>query len=461
MTVFFYSAARRGFILKNQIDMTEGAILPKLLKFSIPLMLSSVLQLLFNAADVVVVGRFAGELSLAAVGSTSSLVNFLVNSFLGISIGCNVAAANFLGAGDTKKVNLTVHTSIVLSLVSGIVITVIGLTFNRTILEVMGSPEEVLPLSALYLKIYFSGITATVIYNFGSALLRAKGDTKRPLYILFAAGIINVILNLIFVIFFKMNVAGVAWATVLSQCFSAGAVLFLLFREDEAFRLDLRKLSVNKEILIKILKIGVPAGLQSSMFSFSNMVIQSTVNSFGSVAVAGSSVSQSIEGFVWLSMNAVAQGSLTFVSQNMGAHKTDRVKKTVSVSLLTVCAVSALVSGLGLLFCRQICSIYTLNEEVILKAQERFLVIAASYFTCGIMDVTANCLRGMGRSLMPAVVTLIFVCGSRLLYLFTVFKMPVIHSFQNIFISYPLSWILTFVILYSSYRYIIKEMSQA
>jgi len=442
---------------KNQIDMTNGSILPKLMMFSIPLMLSSILQLLFNAADVVVVGRFAGDLSLAAVGSTSSLVNFLVNTFLGISIGCNVVAANFLGAQDYKQVKITVHTSVLLSFLIGIFVTFIGIIFSRPILVLMGSPEEVLSLSALYLRIYFGGVTATVVYNFGSALLRAKGDTRRPLYILFFAGVINVILNLIFVIVFKMDVAGVAWATVISQILASVCVLYLLVKENDSFKLNIKNLCINKYILSKILRIGLPAGFQNSMFSFSNMVIQSTVNSFGSIAIAGSSASQSLESFVWVSMNAVAQGSLTFVSQNMGAHKIDRVKRTVLLSLGSVCVVGLLIGGICILMRNTLFSIYSKNPLVIEKASERFFVIASSYFTCGVMDVMANCLRGIGRSLMPAFVTLFFVCGSRLIYLFTVFRIEKIYSFQNIFISYPLSWILTFSILLVAFSQILKK----
>ena len=441
----------------NQIDMVSGAIFPKLMKFSIPLMLSSVLQLLFNAADIVVVGHFAGDNSLAAVGSTSSLINFLVNTVLGISIGCNVIAANFMGCSDSKQVNATVHTSMFLSLSCGILISVIGILFSRQILILMAAPEDVLPLSALYLRIYFCGSLPTVIYNFGSALLRAKGDTKRPLYILFASGILNVILNLIFVIKFNLDVAGVAWATVISQVLSAVCVLFILSTETDAFRLDLRKIRADNVILAKILKIGLPAGFQGSLFSFSNMVIQSTVNSFGSVAVAGSSVSQSIEGFVYISMNSIAQGSLTFVSQNVGAKKLDRVKKVVVTSLASVCVAGLLVGFVCILFKNQLFACFTASPQVIQKAGERFIVIGATYFTCGIMDVMANSLRGMGWSLIPAVMTLIFVCGSRLVYLFTVFKLPVLYSFQNIFLSYPISWIITFAMLLIAFIFVFNK----
>lgn len=434
--------------------MTTGAIFPKLTKFAVPLILSSVLQLLFNAADIVVVGRFAGDNSLAAVGSTSSLVNLLVNTFMGLSIGCNVLAANFLGAGQKNDVQRTVHTSVLLSIFVGIIVTVIGISFSKQILIMMGSPEDVLPLSVIYLKIFFAGITAAVVYNFCSALLRAKGDTKRPLYILTVAGVINVILNLIFVIVFKMGVAGVAWATVASQIFSAVCVIFILVREEDDFKLDIRKLYIFPDILKGILRIGIPAGLQGTVFSQSNVVIQSTVNSFGALAVAGNSVCQSIEGFIYISMNGLAQGSLTFVSQNMGARNIERIRKVVKIALASVCEVGLVMGWLAIFMAsdffedKSIFYIYSKSPEVISQARLRLFVIAGTYFTCGIMDVMANSLRGMGYSFMPMIVSLIGACGLRILYLFTVFRIPAVHNYQNIFISYPVSWVVTFSVLF-------------
>ena len=298
--------------MKNQINMTEGTIFPKLVKFSVPLIISSILQLLFTTADIVVVGRYAGDNSLAAVGSTSSMVNLLVNFFIRASVGCSVVAANSLGAGNKEELNRSIHTTMVLSVIAGLILTVVGISLSRRILILMESPEDVLPLSALYLKIYFSGITATIIYNFGAAMLKAKGDAKRPLYILLVAGIINVILNLIFVVFFKMDVAGVAFATVLGQTFAAFCIVWILLHEDEEFRLDLRKFRLDLPILKRIIKIGIPVGLQSMLFNFSNVMIQSAVNSFGSVMVAGTSAAQSIEEFVGISMGSLGYATLTF-----------------------------------------------------------------------------------------------------------------------------------------------------
>ena len=443
---------------KNQINMTEGAIFPKLVKFAVPLILSSVLQLLFNAADIVVVGRYAGDNSLAAVGSTSSMVNLMVNFFIGLGVGCNVVAANFLGAGKKEELNRTVHTTMVLSLIGGVLLTFIGITFSRQILIIMASPEDVLPLSTLYLKVFFGGITATLVYNFGAALLRAKGDTKRPLYILLVAGVINVILNLIFVIFFKMDVAGVAFATVLSQVFSAFCVVWILMHEEEEFRLELKKLRLDRVILPRIIKIGLPAGFQGMLFSFSNMVIQSGVNSFGATFVAGNSAAQSIEGFIYISMNSFAQGTLTFAGQNMGAHKFDRIKKLIVISEASVIMVG-LVLGLTALFMgRSLLGIYSSNQGVIDAGMLRLTVILTTYFTCGMMDCMASAIRGVGHSVMPMIVTLVGACGLRMVYLFTFFRIPRFHTFQSIFYSYPLSWVVTFIFLTASFVWVMRKI---
>ena len=438
--------------------MTEGAIFPKLVKFAVPLILSSVLQLLFNAADIVVVGRYAGDNSLAAVGSTSSMVNLMVNFFIGLGVGCNVVAANFLGAGKKEELNRTVHTTMVLSLIGGVLLTFIGITFSRQILIIMASPEDVLPLSTLYLKVFFGGITATLVYNFGAALLRAKGDTKRPLYILLVAGVINVILNLIFVIFFKMDVAGVAFATVLSQVFSAFCVVWILMHEEEEFRLELKKLRLDRVILPRIIKIGLPAGFQGMLFSFSNMVIQSGVNSFGATFVAGNSAAQSIEGFIYISMNSFAQGTLTFAGQNMGAHKFDRIKKLIVISEASVIMVG-LVLGLTALFMgRSLLGIYSSNQGVIDAGMLRLTVILTTYFTCGMMDCMASAIRGVGHSVMPMIVTLVGACGLRMVYLFTFFRIPRFHTFQSIFYSYPLSWVVTFIFLTASFVWVMRKI---
>ncbi|MBB5226644.1 MATE family efflux transporter [Treponema ruminis] len=446
--------------MKNQINMTEGAIFPKLVKFSVPLILSSILQLLFTAADIVVLGRYAGDNSLAAVGSTSSMVNLLVNFFIRASVGCSVVAANSLGAGNKEELNRSIHTTMVLSVIAGLILTVVGISLSRRILILMDSPEDVLPLSALYLKIYFSGITATIIYNFGAAMLKAKGDAKRPLYILLVAGIINVILNLIFVVFFKMDVAGVAFATVLGQTFAAFCIVWILLHEDEEFRLDLRKFRLDLPILKRIIKIGIPAGLQSMLFNFSNVMIQSAVNSFGSVMVAGTSAAQSIEEFVGISMGSLGYATLTFAGQNMGAQKFQRIKRLVVISEASVVVVG-LVLGLGALaFGRTLLGIYSENPAVIDAGMLSLSVILVTCFMSGMMDTMTAAMRGIGHSVLPMVITLIGACVFRVVYLTTFFQIPRFHTYQCIFYSYPLSWGLTFAFLTVSFVLIMRKIER-
>lgn len=438
----------------NQIDMTEGPIFGKLLKFSIPLIASSILQLLFNAADVVVVGRFAGDNSLAAVGSTGSLINLLINLFMGLSVGTNVVAANYFGAQKKDDLRDTVHTAILVSIYSGLILTVVGVLGAKPILTFMQAPAEVLNLAALYLRIYFGGITATMVYNFGSAILRAKGDTQRPLYILFGAGILNFILNLIFVIIFKMDVAGVGLATVISQVISAVLVIIILIREPDDFHLNLKKLRINRMIFIRIVKIGLPAGFQGIMFSFSNVIIQSSINTFGPVMIAGNAAAVNLEGFIYTSMNGFSQGSLTFCSQNLGAGKVDRIRKVVWISQVSIIVIGALLSGIFLLLGPVFLGIFTKSDEVVQAGMKRLWIIFTTYYLCGMMDGMANSIRGIGHSLMPVISSLIGACLFRIIWLFTIFLIPQFHTPETIFLSYPISWIFTFaanVIWYNKY----------
>lgn len=445
-------------IKSHQIDMTQGAIFPKLLEFSVPLIFSSILQLLFNAADIVVVGRFAGDNSLAAVGSTGSLINLLVNLFMGLSIGTNVLAANYFGQKNKNKLQDTVHTSMLISVISGIILTIIGVIFTTPILEFMQTPEEVLKLASIYLRIYFYGITSSMIYNFGSALLRAQGDTKRPLLILLLSGIVNIILNLIFVINFKLDVAGVAYATVISQTISAIIVVIILLKEDNDFKLNLKKLSINPHIFAKLVKIGVPAGFQGIMFSFSNIIIQSAINSFGPILIAGNSAAISLEGFVYTSMNGFSQGALTFTSQNLGAGKKDRIKKVVIISQFSIIVIGLVLGWLGILFDNQLLSIYSKSPDVINAGKIRVFVIFSTYFLCGIMDAMANSIRGCGHSLLPAIVTIFCVCFFRIFYLATFFRIPQFHSPFYIFISYPVSWFIAWIIHLICFIVIFKKI---
>ena len=347
------------------IDMCSGSILPKLLKFSLPLMCSSILQLLFNAADVVVVGRFCGEHSLAAVGSTVSLINLLTNLFIGLSVGANVLVARYFGAKEEKHLHDVVHTAVALSIASGVILTVFGVAFTKQILIWMQTPEEVLDLAVTYLRIYFLGMTVTMIYNFCSAILRAVGDTKRPLYYLMYAGVINVILNLFFVIVCNLNVAGVGLATVISQCVSAVLIIRCMMKEKEGYRLCLQDIRFHGRYVKKILQIGLPAGLQGTIFALSNVVIQSSVNSFGAVVMAGNAAASNIEGFVYVAMNAFHQAAVSFVGQNMGAGKFGRINKIAVRSLICVIVTGCLLGNLAVLFGQPLLSIYSSKEEVI------------------------------------------------------------------------------------------------
>ena len=442
---------------KNQLNLTEGFVFFQLIKFAIPLILSSVLQLVFNAADIIVVGKFAGDNALAAVGSTSSLINLLVNLFVGLSVGTNVVVANFFGAGRKRELSTTVHTAILLSFISGGILTIIGVIGTKYILILMQTPKEVLSLATIYLRVYFGGIIATVVFNFGSAILRAKGDTKRPLYILILAGVVNVCLNLVFVIFFKMSVAGVALATVISQFLSAFLVINCLLKEEPDFRLNLRKLNLDKDIFIKIVRIGVPAGLQGIIFSLSNVVIQSSINSFGSVIVAGSSAASNIEGFTFTAMNGFTQGTLTFVSQNLGAKKIDRIKKVVLISLSSVFVVGTVLGVMSVIFGKNLLKFYTDNPDVINAGLLRLKFVCTFYALCGMMDVMGSSIRGLGHSVLPMIVSLAGACGFRLLWLATIFTIPSYHTCETIFISYPFSWLITFVVHIICFVIIMKK----
>lgn len=430
---------------KHGIDMCSGAILPKILRFTLPLMLSSILQLLFNAADIIVVGNFASENSLAAVGSTSSLINLMTNLFLGLSTGANVLASHYMGAGDNDRVSKTVHTSILLSIISGLIMTIVGVIFADKLLALMDTPPEVLELSALYLRIYFAGMVAMMIYNFGSSILRSKGDTKRPLYYLTFSGIVNVILNLIFVIFFKMDVAGVALATVISQCISAFLIIRCLCKETDGFKLNLKKLGIDKHISLKILRIGIPAGFQGVVFSLSNVVIQSSINGFGPIVMSGSAAAASIEGFVWVSMNAFSQAAISFVSQNIGAGKYSRINKIAFTACACSAAAGLLFGNLVYIFAEPLLGIYDPRPEIIEPGMTRMGLVCGLYFLCGLMDCCVGAIRGMGYAVAPTIVSLIGACGLRLLWIATIFQIPEYHTEFMLFLSYPISWGITFL----------------
>ena len=431
---------------KYEIDMCSGSVFSKMLFFALPLMCSSILQLLFNAADIVVVGRFAGDNALAAVGSNTALINLLTNLFVGLSVGSNVLTAQYYGAKKDHDLKETVHTSMLLSIYSGVLLTVIGLAGARGLLELMQAPPEVLELAVLYLRIYFLGMSSMMVYNFGSAILRAVGDTKRPLYYLLSAGIVNVVLNLFFVIGCHMGVAGVGIATVISQTISALLVVRCLVREQGGIHLEIKELSISKEKLAKIMQIGLPAGFQGTVFSLSNVVIQSAVNSFGNIAVAGNSAAANIEGFVYMAMNAFYQATISFTSQNYGAKEYKRIYKILFAGELFVVITGTLLGNLAVFFGETLLGIYSSSAEVVAAGMMRVRIICSVYALCGVMDVLVGALRGIGYSIIPMIVSLVGACGLRLVWIATVFQIPEYHSLTTIYISYPITWTITLTV---------------
>lgn len=428
----------------HSLDMIEGRILPQLIRFSMPLMITSLLQLLYNAADMVVIGRFAGEQSLAAVGSTGALINLITNLFIGFSLGANVVIAHANGARDYRAISRNTHTAIALSLLSGVVVMVIGLILSRPLLQMMGSPDDVIDKADLYVKIFFAGMPANLLYNFGAGIMRAVGDTRRPLFYLSISGLVNVLLNLLLVIVFRMDVAGVAIATVASQVLSAVFVVGHLLRTDEAIRLDLKKLKMDWKCVGEIVKIGLPAGVQSSLFSLSNVIIQSSINAQGSIWMAGNAAAANVEGFVYVSMNAISQGTLTFASANRGAREYGRVRKVFWVSLVTVALVGLAVGMVAWAFGGTLVGLYNANPDVIAKGMVRMAIIMPTYFLCGLMDVAGSQMRGMGYSIAPMIVSLSGACLFRLLWVFTIFAAD--PRMTTLYYSYPISWALTFLI---------------
>lgn len=426
-----------------EMDMVRGPLLKKMLMFSLPLMLSSVLQLLFNAADIIVVGRFAGDNSLAAVGSNTALVTLMANLFIGLSIGANVTAARYYGAKKENELSRTVHTAVAIGAISGLLLTVIGVIGSRQILIWMKAPEEVLPLAAEYLRIYFLGMPGMMIYNFGSAILRAVGDTRRPLYFLAFSGIVNVGLNLFFVISLKMDVAGVASATAISQWLSAILILRCLTREQGGIRLSLKRLRLYPDKVAAIFRIGLPAGVQGMIFSLTNVLIQAAVNSFGATVVAGNSAAANLEGFIYFAMNAFYQATITFTSQNVGAKRIKRVDKVLTRGEICVIGVGVIMGILFVGFGENLLGIYSSSPAVIAAGMERLRIIGLTYFLCGAMDVMVGALRGMGYSITPMMVSLFGVCGLRVVWLLTLFKMPAFHTVDMLFWTYPLTWFVT------------------
>ena len=440
---------------KYEIDMCNGPLLSKILMYAIPLIASGILQLLFNAADMVVAGRYAGSEALGAVGATSSLINLLINVFIGMSVGTNVLAAHFYGADRKEELGQTVHTSIALSLISGVILGIVGFSLAKPLLSLMGTPDDILPHAVIYMQIYFIGVPGMLLYNFGSAILRAVGDTKRPLYYLLFAGVINVLLNLFFVIVLGIGVAGVALATILSQFISAALVIRCLIKEEGAYHLDVHSIRLYPDKVVRILRVGLPAGFQGAVFSISNVLIQSSVNSFGSIAVAGNTAAQNLEGFVYNAMNSFHQTALSFTSQNMGAKKMDRVKKIMWICVGCVTVLGMGMGFAGLYFANELLSIYSTDASVVAYGYQRLFIILSTYFMCGVMDVMVGSIRGMGYSIMPMIVSLLGACGLRVVWIFTVFAFY--RSPQVLYISYPVTWTVTFLVHFVCFMMGYKE----
>ena len=429
-----------------EMDMCSGSVLKKLLIFTLPLMASGVLQLLFNAADIIVVGRFAGDNSLAAVGSNTALINLLTNLFVGLSVGVNVVAAKAHGAGDSENLSHITHTAITLSLFSGVLLAAVGLIFAPQLLELMQTPESVLPLAVTYLRIYFAGMPVIMLYNFGAALLRSVGDTKRPLYFLIIAGVINVILNLVFVILFRMDVAGVALATVISESVSAVLVVRCLIHEQGSIHLNIRKLHIDGKNLGEILRVGIPAGFQGVVFALSNVVIQSSINLFGDIVVAGNSAAANIEGFIYIAMNSFYQAAISFTGQHVGARKFERIPRILFCAQFCVVATGLILGWAAFALGRPLLSIYTSTPAAIDAGIDRMSVISTTYFLCGIMDVMVGMMRGLGYSVLPMIVSLAGACGLRILWIATVFQMEEYHNVFTVYVSYPITWIVTLLV---------------
>ncbi len=427
-----------------EMDMTEGNLLPKIIRFSLPVVLTGILQFFYNAADMIVAGKFAGATALAAVGSTGSLINLIVALFMGISVGVSVVVAQHYGAKETDEVQKTVHSAMLVSIVGGVLIGIFGFFMSRIFLSWMSCPADVLDQAALYTKIYFLGLPALMIYNFGASILRAVGDTKRPMYFLIVSGALNCALNLVFVISFKMGVAGVAWATIISETLSAVLVVYCLMHTPGAVRFYPSKMCINWEKLRAMMRIGLPAGLQSSLFSISGVLIQSSINTFGSLAVAGNGAAGNLENFIYITMNCVSQSALSFVSQNVGAKKYERIGTSVKYCNILVFIVAAVTGVVIILFRGPLLSLYNSDPEVIAYGSVRLLVIGTPYCLCGFMEVFTGTLRGMGKSVMPMIVTIFGACVLRIVWLETVCE--VWHTMAVIYLSYPVTWAITALI---------------
>lgn len=437
------------------MDMTQGRLLTQVLLFALPIMLSGILQLLFNAADTIVVGRFSGNEALAAVGSVGSLNNMIISLFIGLSVGANVLVARYTGAGNNRAVSETVHTAVLLALVGGALLSVAGIALAHPLLTLMGSPEDVIDLAVLYVRIIFIGMPVQMLYNFCAAVLRAVGDTKRPLYFLTVAGVINVVLNLVFVIVFHMSVAGVALATIISQAVSACLITRSLMHMDGPTKLHLNRLRIHSGKLREIIRIGLPAGIQSSVFSLSNVVIQSSVNSFGSVVIAGNAAAANVGNFVYQAMNTFQQAITCFAGQNVGARKPHRIIRAMHVCMFWAVSFGLVLGVLSCVFGETLLTLYSTDPAVIAAGMERMLIVCGPYFLCGMMDVMTGVLRGIGYSMLPMIVSILGACVFRIVWVWTIFE--AVPTIECLMFSYPVSWALTFAVLVVIFAVIWKK----
>ena len=444
---------------KYEIDMCNGTLMDKLISFSLPLMLSGILQLLFNAVDIIVVGRFTGSQALAAVGSTTALINIFTNLFIGNSLGANVLAARFYASGKEKEMSETVHTSITLALISGLVMALAGVLLARFALNLMGTPNDVIDQSVLYMRIYFLGMPFFMLYNYGAAILRAVGDTKRPLFFLVISGMTNAVLNLVLVIVFHMGVAGVAIGTIVSQLISSILVLRCLYTSNTSYRLYFSKLGIKTQYLKQIFQVGIPAGIQSTVINLSNALLQSSVNSFGSVAMAGYTAANNIFGFLYMSVNAVTQSCMSFTSQNYGVKKLKRMDRVLLDCMILSVGVTLTLGCGAYFFGPELLKIYTSEADVIRCGVEVLAFTTVPYFCCGIMDLLPGALRGMGYSGVPMILSIIGTVGTRIVWIFGLF--PAHRSLSFLFISYPVSWILTILMQAVCFCFVRKHVHQS
>jgi len=426
-------------VKKHEMDMTEGPLFKKILIFSLPLIFTGLLQCLYNAADLIVVGHFRGHIALAAVGSTGALNNLIVGLFMGISVGAGVCVAQYIGAKEHEKVSRVVQTSVLSSLIMGVAVGALGFALSKYLLTLMDTPANVIEYSTLYIRIIFLGVPGVLLYNFCAAILRAAGDTRHPMIFLTISGIVNVGLNVIMVTVFGMGVEGVAIATIVSQYLSAALAVIYMCRIDSSIRIKPRELRIHKDHFFRMMKIGVPSGIQGSLFSLSNVLFQSAINGFGDVIMAGNSAAGNIESFTWIVMNAIHHTAVSFTAQNVGAKKYDRLGAVLRNCLFVVTAVWAVSAGLILLFGHQLVGLYAGNDEVVIQSGlNRMWVVISTHVICGYMDVICGALRGMGRSFTSMMLTLIFNCGVRVLWLYTVF--PIFGTPLSIYVAYPVSW---------------------